>query len=447
MKKGLKSCLFVVIALISLCIIGMVAMAIFHVCPPAGPWPMPPWCGENPKVTFNITPPAISIPSISIPSGLWPVPYLCDEADRTWHVRCKPAFSVIQQDFTQVYDKPMYQVPQINAGQIRIAWPCNVHRMSEAGYITALENEIIEMKKMGVNTISLRVEFIQDPDPTKSTFYENTYGFNDTTVCDQLPYVKMGTTFPPDTMAKIFKMIHENDLMVLLEFSSFVPDGAPALDTWRGNVRADDLDKFFTEYLDKMMPYVKVAQQENVEIIRIATEVEVPEEERIAQRNAIFRDRIIPAIRSEFSGTLTYGENVQQLNNVDFWDQLDYIGVDFYRAITDKNDPTVQELEAGIQKIFDEEIAPIQQRYNKPVFLNELGYESFDGSNRHGPLLSYRGNDKTVPDAPVDLQEQADLFQATFNVGKNIPWLYGYVIWEPGYGVIILEGLPAEFYK
>ena len=443
MKKGLKSCLFVVIALIVLCIIGMVAMAIFHVCPPAGPWPMPPWCGGNPQATLNFTP-----PSISIPFGPWPVPVPCDENDRAWRVRCKPAFSVIQQEFTQVYDKPMYQVPQFNAGQVRIAWPCNVHRMSEDGYITALKNELIDMKKMGVNTISLRIEFIQNTDPTKSTFYENNYGFNDTSVCDKLPDIKMGTTFPPETMAKIFKMIHENDLMVFLEFSSFVPYDAPTLDIWRGNMRADDLDKFFTEYLDKMMPYVIVAQQENVEIIRIATEVEVAGEERIAQRNAIFRNRIIPTIRSEYSGYLTYGENVQQLINVDFWDLLDYIGVDFYRSITDKNDPTVQELEVGIQNIMEEEIAPIQQQYNKPVFMSELGYESFDGSNRPGPADStYRGSEKTVPDAPVDLQEQADLFQATFNVGKNVPWLYGYVIWEPGYGVLILEGLPEEFGK
>jgi hypothetical protein len=50
MKKGSRSCLFAAIALISLCIIGMVAMVTFHLCPPTGPWPLPPWCEGGIKI-------------------------------------------------------------------------------------------------------------------------------------------------------------------------------------------------------------------------------------------------------------------------------------------------------------------------------------------------------------------------------------------------------------
>ncbi|MBS3112740.1 hypothetical protein J4418_01495, partial [Candidatus Woesearchaeota archaeon] len=45
------------------------------------------------------------------------------------------------------------------------------------------------------------------------------------------------------------------------------------------------------------------------------------------------------------------------------------------------------------------------------------------------------------PDSPVDHQEQADEFNVTFNVGKDIPWIYGYMIWDPGYNVAIGHGL------
>jgi len=66
MKRGLKSCLFVVIALIGLCVIGMVAMAIFNLCPPAGPWPMPPWCGINSQETVDLPP--VASPTVSLPA-------------------------------------------------------------------------------------------------------------------------------------------------------------------------------------------------------------------------------------------------------------------------------------------------------------------------------------------------------------------------------------------
>ena len=59
MKKGSKSCLFVAIALIGLCIIGLIAMASFKLCPPAGPWPLPPWCEGG------VIMPKISMPGIT----------------------------------------------------------------------------------------------------------------------------------------------------------------------------------------------------------------------------------------------------------------------------------------------------------------------------------------------------------------------------------------------
>jgi hypothetical protein len=48
MKKGWKSCLVVVLALVvGLCIVGGVIAFVAKPCPPRGPWPMPPWCGES----------------------------------------------------------------------------------------------------------------------------------------------------------------------------------------------------------------------------------------------------------------------------------------------------------------------------------------------------------------------------------------------------------------
>ncbi|MDO8743353.1 MAG: hypothetical protein Q7J30_02260 [Candidatus Azambacteria bacterium] len=445
----MKTLLILIVIVIGLFVALIAGMFIFKACPPQGPWPMPPWCESG-----GLKKPGWSYADIKseIMEEQWKK---ISENDRFYFVRGKPAFSVVQQEFSQDYKKQEFQAPYIKAGMSSIMWPCGRHAMSEKEYLKAFEEEIVAMKKMNVNTVMVRVALQQDLDYTKSTFIESTYGFSDKTVCDRIPYKKMDTTFSPEIMGKIFRKIRENNLMVLLEFSSFVPEGsAVGIQPWRGNVWAINLTEFFSEYLERMTPYIKVAEQENVEIIRIATEAEVigkdrnpifnaTTKERIKERNNVFREKIIPSIRKEYKGLLTYGENFQVIDQVDFWDQLDYIGIDFYMAFTDKNDPTVAELESSIKNLLNKKILPLQQKYNKPVYFAELGYRSYDGDNRR----PYKGDDAgrswidLHPDSPVDHQEQADEFTATFNVGKDIPWIYGYTIWSPGYDASIGHGL------
>ena len=44
MKMGLKSCLIVGLVLVGLCSVGAAIAVFSNLCPPQGPWPMPPWC-------------------------------------------------------------------------------------------------------------------------------------------------------------------------------------------------------------------------------------------------------------------------------------------------------------------------------------------------------------------------------------------------------------------
>jgi hypothetical protein len=59
MKKGLKSCLLVVLILVGLCVAVTAGMFFTKICPPQGPWPMPPWCaGSSIDAPFISSPPA-----------------------------------------------------------------------------------------------------------------------------------------------------------------------------------------------------------------------------------------------------------------------------------------------------------------------------------------------------------------------------------------------------
>lgn len=47
MKKAPKGCLVVVLVVVALCALSVGAMFALQICPPAGPWPQPPWCSGS----------------------------------------------------------------------------------------------------------------------------------------------------------------------------------------------------------------------------------------------------------------------------------------------------------------------------------------------------------------------------------------------------------------
>ncbi len=63
MKKILKSCAYVSLATIVLCIAGVAVMFATKLCPPAGPWPMPPWCAGSQPIFESIA--TSTIPAFS----------------------------------------------------------------------------------------------------------------------------------------------------------------------------------------------------------------------------------------------------------------------------------------------------------------------------------------------------------------------------------------------
>lgn len=46
--KAPKTALIVILGLLGLCILGVILMGVFDICPPVGPWPQPPWCPGSP---------------------------------------------------------------------------------------------------------------------------------------------------------------------------------------------------------------------------------------------------------------------------------------------------------------------------------------------------------------------------------------------------------------
>ncbi|MBN2111781.1 hypothetical protein JW707_01650 [Candidatus Woesearchaeota archaeon] len=185
--------------------------------------------------------------------------------------------------------------------------------------------------------------------------------------------------------------------------------------SWRGYIsfsNESDWADWFNSYQDFISYYAGIAEEEGADVLIIGTEL----------KGTTHRDEwggLIDSIRSEFSGDIVYAANWDNYKKITWWDKLDYIGVNAYFPLTSYFDPTIEELESAWQPIVDE-LRDFSNAQGKQVVITEVGYESLDGANI-SPWYA--------PSSVYDEQEQADCYQAMFNMLWNQDFVAGIYPW------------------
>jgi len=195
---------------------------------------------------------------------------------------------------------------------------------------------------------------------------------------------------------------------------------------WRGQIPGGS-PWFFDPggYADFINHFADLAEGGNVEQFCVGTELV-----STAGQEANWR-AVIAGVRSRYSGALTYaaqhgGSSAVTAATINWWDAVDYFGLDAYYPLTGKNDPTLAELQSAWSGR-SAQIAAWRGSIDpaKPVILTEIGYRSWDGTNRHPAS----GDDKS--DANVDEAEQADCYEAVLSQSwKQDDWLAGAYWWN-----------------
>ena len=190
---------------------------------------------------------------------------------------------------------------------------------------------------------------------------------------------------------------------------------------------------WFTSYRQIIVQYATLAQDAGVDMFFIGQELSSTTHKeddwrRIAQEvRQVYKGPIIyEALNSHGAGwaetpfgSPPFGEE----QRITWWDALDYIGVMAYYPLTDKNNPTVEELKsAWVERGWLALLENLSNKYQKPIIFSEIGYESKDGANKQ-PL-----SDQI--DLPLDLQEQVDCYQAVLEVFLSKPWMKGIFWWQ-----------------
>jgi hypothetical protein len=212
---------------------------------------------------------------------------------------------------------------------------------------------------------------------------------------------------------------------------------------WPGDVKMEteeDWRLFFERYYKWIRHYALLAEIHDIEMFCVGVELM----QTTNQHQDEWR-QIIRKVRQIYSGSLVYAGNWwQEFEQITFWDELDYIGLNCYYPLSDKETVSLQDLTEGVEA-FLPTIEAVARKYKKPVLLTEVGFTS-TAKNWLSPHERRRG-------ARVSLEDQALCYEAIFESFRDKEWLHGFYWWKwPTYleyggerdGGFTPNGKPAE---
>lgn len=216
-----------------------------------------------------------------------------------------------------------------------------------------------------------------------------------------------------EALAHAIETTHNLNMSVMLKPMIDLEDGR-----WRGEIQPSK--EWFENYTSYINFFAQFAEQHGVEMLCIGTELNRTVSEETEWRN------IISSVRQRYSGQLTYAATwcEEYDKRIGWWDALDYVGINAYFSLSDKNDPTINEMKATWENIaiyLDE----FYSRVKKPIIFTEIGYLSTDGTNKNPSNYTLQNEVGRL----IDLQEQADCYEAAFQALWNKSWFYGMYWW------------------
>ncbi len=285
--------------------------------------------------------------------------------------------------------------PGFQKGMVYVAWTENGY--SNANSVSSME----QMRSFGVEWVGL-----------VSTWYQEKY-----TSTEISPLREKTPT--DESLIFAIRKLHELKFKVMLKPHLDLIEGQG---NWRGDIAPaspEDWQKWCDSYTAFIMHYVDIANQENVELLCIGTELI----QATLGQPKYWRD-LISKIRQAYNGKLTYAANWdKEFNRIEFWDALDYAGIDPYFPLVCSMKPKVEELKSAWGD-WMKTIEPWQAKINKPVIFTEIGYKSSEDATDEP--WQYVGMGK------LDLGLQVNCYKAVLETFWDKPWFYGVYWWYWG---------------
>ena len=219
----------------------------------------------------------------------------------------------------------------------------------------------------------------------------------------------------PEGVAQLVRYAHKLGYKVMLKPHVWVIGQG-----WPGEFSLDNetdwraWERNYARYLEVI---TSIASTTETELLCIGTEYRMA----VRQRPEFWK-QLIQDVRESYGGELTYAANWDNFEQVSFWNELDYIGIDAYFPLCNDKTPTVTRLKKHWQRPL-EAIQQVQQQAAKPVLFTEYGYESLDYACKgHWEL-----NKDTLQ---VNHLAQANAYRAMYQTFWDEPWFAGGFLWK-----------------
>jgi hypothetical protein len=317
---------------------------------------------------------------------------------------------------------------RVDAEQVKVDTTLKDQKAIDTG-----ASSIAEMEYKGINFTSITSGQFQSQRSTDLLTYFNGLG-GDTVaiVCTWFQPTLTSTTISrsatktvPD--ADVIKAIRDAKALgmkVMLKPHVDVDTGE-----WRGEIYPSDWAAWFSSYQTFLNTYATIAQNEGVELLCIGTELAKASKQTTRFQTAI------NAVRGIYTGKLTYaatafkGDGTDEFQSVAFWSDLDYAGLDAYFPMTNKNNPSVEEIiyswssnknSTDLMKLIND----WRVTHGKPVIFTEIGCTRVTGANTDPSKWDWEVIE-------VNDQEQANYVEAMFQVwNTNADWMKGFFWWR-----------------
>ncbi len=194
---------------------------------------------------------------------------------------------------------------------------------------------------------------------------------------------------------------------------------------WRSDLKMKnekDWDEWFKNYEIMIMHYAKLAQANDMEALCIGTELHLTTKFHPDRWRAI-----IKKIRSVYDGELTYAANwYKEYEDITFWDELDYIGIQAYFPLSNSEEPSKEELLKNWEK-HKRAMKKVATTYNKKIVFTEIGYKNTADSAIEPWTWPQKMDADKVKHSEIT---QLNLYEAMFETLYHETWVDGFFIWK-----------------
>lgn len=221
-----------------------------------------------------------------------------------------------------------------------------------------------------------------------------------------------GKTATDEALRHGIAVAHARGLAVTLKPHVNVLDGS-----WRGSIKASNVDAWFVSYRQMLLGYARLAQETGVSQFVVGTELV-----EMSRHTSRWRS-LIAEVRKTYRGRLTYAALPFEYARIGFWRSLDVVGIDAYWRLSRIGSRTdVASLQAEWSPIVDE-LAAFSASVGRPILITEAGYTDQVGTTRDPASWTL-----AAPSAGGAV-EQANAYQALLISFTGKTWFRGVHWW------------------